>query len=246
MKNSTLRLICAGILSLTFTGAFAQRQGRQQRQQQQQQQQQGTQNDRSTQMAATVVQTIVDALAAQSDPLKLIFRKDVQHDLGLELGPRNKLDHLHDRQVGEIQQLRIQQRQNRGRGENTLPQLEEAQRKETQAKIDELLTKDQKKRLDQIAVQLQGPAALLASDVQKQLEITEEQRLRISQIRVDRDQKIKELQEGIAQRTIRIQDLQLRLDQIQKESAAALKEMLTEDQQEKLQKLFGKPFKVGG
>jgi hypothetical protein len=234
MKNTLFRLLCGCVMAMSFTGAIAQ----QQRGQQQQ--------DRTDQMANAAIQNAMEAMAAQTDPLKLIFRKDVQHDLGLELGQRGRIDLLHDRQIAEFQQARMQQRQNRGRGNNVLPELEEKQRKEVQDKIDLWLTKEQKARLAQVALQLQGPVALFTGEIQKQLGITSEQNLRISQIQADRDAKIKQLQASMAAREVRPQDLQSRLDTIQKETSAQVKEMLTEEQQAELQKLFGKPFKVGG
>jgi type II secretory pathway pseudopilin PulG len=54
-------------------------------------QQQGRQN-RMQQMSGMMLQQALDNQAAQSDPLQLIYRKDVQRDLGLDLGQRNKLD----------------------------------------------------------------------------------------------------------------------------------------------------------
>jgi hypothetical protein len=152
---------------------------------------------------------------------------------------------MHERHQTELRQEMQQRRQNR---RNNAPpsDLPEKQRKETQAKMDELLTKEQKARLSQIALQLQGPAVLLTADMQKQLGVTQEQNLRIAQIQADRDVRLKELQAGIAARQIRPQDIQSQMDQIQKDTSAMITEMLTEEQSAQLQKIFGRPFKVGG
>ena len=187
------------------------------------------------------MQNALQAMEAQSDPLLLVFRKDVQLDLGMDLGQRNKFDNLHDRQVRELLQTRQQNRRNPG----AVADFQAKQKRETQDKIDTLLTKEQRDRLNQIVLQLKGGATLLSPDVQKQLQLTGEQTQRIKQIQDERDTKVKQLQESIAQGAIRPQEIQTQMDQIQKETGVALNDVLTPEQQEQLQKLLGRPFKPG-
>lgn len=229
MKPFLLRIAFASLLAFSFTSAFAQRR----------QGNQGNQN-RQQQRAGTLTQSVLDAMAAQSDPLQLIFRKDVQHDLQCDLGQRNKFDNLHDRQVAEVRAL-LQS----PRGRTALADFQAKQRKETQDKMDELLTPGQKTRLKQIVMQMQGGTVLLTPEIQKQLGLTDEQTQRIKQVQYQRDTQVKQAQDSVANGEIRIQDLNLQLDRIQKETSTALKDVLSPEQLDAYEKLLGKPFKPG-
>lgn len=200
------------------------------------------QNQRQQQRASMAMQSALDAIKAQSDPLQLIYRKDVQHDLGLDLGQRNKFDNLHDHQARDLQQTRVQNRRN----PTAVTDLQKKQREETQGKIDELLTAAQKARLNEIVLQLQGNIVVLDPAMQKTLDITEEQKQSLAQIKEQRDSQIQQLQASVASGESVIQDIPTQLDQIKSQTDAAITEVLTGDQSEALKKLFGKPFKVGG
>ena len=227
MKTLLVRFVCVAILASSFTGAMAQRQNQNQDQ---------NQNGR----AGNVVRMMLEAQAAQSDPLQLIYRKDVQRDLGLDLGQRNKIDNFHDRQIKELQATRQQNRRNQA----AVTEFQQKQKKEAQDKIDELITAGQKARLKQIALQLQGESGLYEPELQKQLGITEEQKLRLHEIRARRDAAMVELQDSMGRREILPQDMPTRMQQLQKEMNTSISEALTPEQQEGLKKLFGKPFKA--
>ncbi|MFI5386620.1 MAG: hypothetical protein ACHQ50_10925 [Fimbriimonadales bacterium] len=206
----------------------------------QRQQNQG-QNNRQQQRAGAMVQNALDAVSAQSDPLLLIFRKDVQHDLQMDLGQRNRFDNLHDRQALDLQQARTQNRRNR----TAVTDLQAKQKKETQAKIDELLTDQQKTRLKQIVLQIQGNAALFSTDLQKRLGMTTDQIQQVKQIKADREQKITQLQADISQGNTTLQEATLQIQDILTEANSSLGELLTDEQADQLKKLQGPPFKAG-
>ncbi len=200
------------------------------------------QQQRQQQRAAMAMQNALDALQAQSDPLQLIYRKDVQHDLGLDLGQRNKFDNLHDHQVKDLQQTRTQNRRN----PSAVADLQKKQAEETKAKIDELLTAAQKDRLNQIVLQLKGNMILFEPEMQKKLGITDEQKQSLAQIKDQRETQIRELQASIASGESLIQDIGAQLDQIKQQTDSSIAEILTPEQTDALKKMVGKPFKAGG
>lgn len=206
------------------------------------QRQPNQQNQRQQQRASMAMQAALDALKAQSDPLQLIYRKDVQHDLGLDLGQRNKFDNLHDHQIRDLQQARMQNRRNPA----AVTDLQKKQRQETQDKIDELLTAAQKARLNEIVLQLQGNIVVLGPAIQKALDITDEQKQSLAQIKDQREAQIQQLQASLASGESVIQDIPTQLDQIKAQTDSAITEVLTSEQSAALKKMFGKPFKVGG
>jgi hypothetical protein len=229
MKRFLLPLAASVLIGALIPIAVAQPAQRQQNQQ-----------DRMQQMASTLVQNAVEAMAAQSDPLQLIYRKDVQRDLKLELAVRNRFANLHDKQQNE---LNLARRQNR-RNPANLVEAEEKQRQETQAKIDELLTESQKKRLSEIALQLQGESSVLQSGVQKAIEASPDQVQQFQEKLAERDAKIARLQLELQTRATQPNQVQIRVQEIQKELHEALAGLLTEQQNAKLKELFGAPFKA--
>ncbi len=197
--------------------------------------------DRIQQRAGSVVQNALELQAKQFDPLELIYRQDVQKDLKLDLGQRNKLDNLHDQQVREIAEAVRQNRRNRN---GALAEPQEKARAETQAKIDELLTPEQKARLKQISLQLMGNRALFMSDVQAKVEITEPQKAQLTAIEAQQSAKINQLQTQVARRQVRSDDLPAMLDTINKETDDSIAAVLSDAQKKSLQSLFGEKFKA--
>lgn len=199
------------------------------------------QNNRMQQMAGAMVQSMLDAQTTQANPLVLIYRKDVQRDMGLDLGQRNKFDNLNDRQTREMQQTQIQNRRN----PSAVSALRSEQAKQTQDKIDELLTKEQKARLNQISMQVRGNVVLLEPDMQTRLQITDEQKLQLSEIRGQRDQRIEQLRASAQTGGVGPQELRTEFQQIQTDIDKALFDVLTDDQADAYKKIVGKPFKAG-
>lgn len=190
-------------------------------------------------MGTAVLQNALDGLTAQADPLQLIYRKDVQRDLGLDLGQRNKLDNFHDEQAAAVRQARMSNPRNPAAVSDLLGK----QRGDTQKKIDELLTAPQKDRLKQIGLQLQGNAAILNPEIQKQLDLSGDQLDRIRQIQSQREARIAELQANVSQGSVLPQDISILVPQIQTETDASYAAVLSPEQVEQLKKLLGRPFK---
>jgi hypothetical protein len=230
------RIAVSALLAISVVSGVAGAQGRRT----QGQQLQG-QNNRQNQRANAMLQNMLEQISAQSDPLQLVFRKDVQHDMQMDLGQRNKFDNLHDRQLKELQQSRMQNRRNPA----TVVEFQKAQRKEVQEKIDTLLTPQQKTRLGQIVLQIQGNAAVFDPAMQKTLGVTREQRERINQISQERQAKLARLQTSVAQGEIVVTDMNDMVGRILTEANDALSEVLTTEQTDQLKKMQGPPFKAG-
>lgn len=184
------------------------------------------------------------ALAAEEElanPLQLIFVKEVQRYLGLDLGQRNKLDNFHDKQANDLRQSQMQNRRNRA----AVDDLVEQQKKDVQDKIDELLTKDQIADLTKLSRQLQGNRALFDAKLQKEVGITPDQSGQLLLLSGKRDQQIRELANS-SNRRARGQDPAAALKKIDDDTNAAIGKMLTDDQKAALKQAFGRPFKPGG
>lgn len=223
------RIILAALLiAVSVTPIFAQNQRQRNGQQ------------RSEQMAGTLVQNAMETLAQQSDPLEIIYRKDVQRDLKLDLGQRNKLDNLHSQQLKDISAAQARNRRNR----TALEEPQEKARQQTQEKIDELLTQAQKDRLQQVSWQLMGNTTLFMDEIQKKLGVTSDQKQQLTQIQADRDQKVAQLQSEIASRQVRPNEVVSELKKINGATSETIAAVLSDDQKSALQKLYGENFKA--
>ncbi|HVT11843.1 MAG TPA: hypothetical protein VHE55_06225 [Fimbriimonadaceae bacterium] len=135
--------------------------------------------------------------------------------------------------------------QNR-RNPSAVTELQKKQAQDTKDKIKELLTDDQKARLNQIVMQIKGNAVVFEPEMQKKLEITDEQKQSLAQIKDQRETQIRELQASVASGESLIQDIGTQLDQIKQQTDSSIADVLTPEQNDALKKLFGKPFKAGG
>jgi len=112
----------------------------------------------------------------------------------------------------------------------------------TKSQLD-ILTADQRKRLQEIYIQDNGPSAILNKDVQKELGLTPEQSKKVATLQ---DNLMKAM--GTMGEKLRSQDLDFQQfqDLIQKNSKIMDKELtslMTDDQRKKLKEMEGKEFK---
>jgi hypothetical protein len=217
MNNRISRATCVGLLLLGACLSFGQRNRSQYRE--------------ADRQARELVQQATQWLASLSDPLAIIYMKDVQRDIHLGLAARNRLAFLRDEHARALQQP--------GASSSA---LRSEHRKETQEKVDQYLTKDQKKRLKQLTLQLRGEAAALDPSVQKELEISADQRSQI-QTRVSRrNSEINRLRTRIARGEITATEFPKFVKQIVDQCNADIRGYLTAQQEAQLKEMFGPPI----
>jgi peroxiredoxin len=108
--------------------------------------------------------------------------------------------------------------------------------KEIRAALAELLTKDQKLRLQGLTLQAQGYDALLRKDMISALKLTAEQQTRLAAIHGEFQAAAQELQKGGDEQVAQ------KLQQLQAERHKQIVEVLTTEQETELGKLLGTPF----
>ncbi|MGV3616779.1 MAG: hypothetical protein ACO1SV_15740 [Fimbriimonas sp.] len=164
---------------------------------------------------------------------QILYRAEVQTELGLS-----------DEQKTKLTELRQSQRGNRQRGGGGNREEMQARRAEQQKKLAEILTPDQVKRLKEIQLQLAGPQAIANSETQKELGLDAAQIKKIE----DLQKTYREAMQSVREKT--------RNGDLDREKAAAaqktnndalraeLQKVLTAAQAEKLKSMGGKPFKL--
>jgi Spy/CpxP family protein refolding chaperone len=154
---------------------------------------------------------------------------------------------LTDQQKQQLEQLGEQWRE-KMRGLRDLPPEERRQkvqgmRAEVEKPISQILNEQQMKRLKQIALQVEGYAALERPEIADQVGLTKEQRQKIRDILRQAGEKRREaFQQGRSDRQAAFQ----RMREIRQWVDGEIEKLLTPEQKKKWQESIGAPFKFEG
>jgi len=160
----------------------------------------------------------------------LLRQQSVQQELKLPAGEVAKIDKFTADQW------------NKAKENNKLSEAERDRKfleltKENDHFIDQTLTKEQRKRLKEIELQVAGLLCVTRDEVAKKLNLTEEQKKRAHQLQKEARQ---EMQELIA--TYKADEKSNKLEQLHKTSNDRLKELLTDEQEKTWAQMTGAPF----
>ncbi len=154
---------------------------------------------------------------------------------------------LTDQQKQQLEQMGQQWRE-KMRGLRDLPPEErrqrvEAMRSEVEKQLSTILNDQQMKRLKQIALQVEGYAALGRPEIAEQVGLTKEQRQKVGDILRQAAEKRREVfQQGQGDRQAAFQ----RMREIRQWVDSEIEKLLTAEQKKKWQELIGAPFKLEG
>jgi Spy/CpxP family protein refolding chaperone len=115
----------------------------------------------------------------------------------------------------------------------------EARMAEAKKKIDEVLLPEQRERLDQIVLQVQGTQALATEAVAAKLSLSDEQKTKIKEVQEAQGEKMRELFQGGRDGGGREA-----FDKLRTETQEKVDAILTAEQKEKLAQLKGKAFEL--
>ncbi len=165
----------------------------------------------------------------------LIINPAVQEELKLSEEQKELLRDLQNDVREKMRSLReIEDRQQR------MQRMREIGR-EAQELLDAILEPEQKTRLEQIELQLQGPRALLRRDIAEKLGLTEEQQSKIREIFESLRPDFRRIREmSPEQRREFFRSMRERAEKARQEALA----VLTPEQKEKWEKMLGAPFDV--
>jgi len=181
-----------------------------------------------------------------STKLTLLSREEVQKELNITAEQKEKLEKLRTEARGTRPEGG--RRDPNASAEDRKKAMEDMQKKATEArkvneaKLAEILNKDQMKRLDEINTQQLGIQALRVEDIQKQLKITPEQNEKIKAVF---DAQMQELR-GLGQNA-QGQDrtaMREKREKIQKATEEKVLAILTAEQKDAFTKMKGKELKL--
>lgn len=115
--------------------------------------------------------------------------------------------------------------------------------KENKKKVEELLKPEQRERLEQIALQIGGGAALSRPEIADKLGLSDEQKKKLEKISEDAQQKRMDLfSAGPPSDQQEMQDRMQKVQKINDEQKSKATEVLTAEQKDKFEKMQGKKF----
>ncbi|MFY9233867.1 MAG: hypothetical protein WAO58_05325 [Fimbriimonadaceae bacterium] len=169
-------------------------------------------------------------------PWEIIYRDDVQADLGLAAETRAKLKEIKSETYAES--TKIYRETPKGEARDKILALNKAQ----QEKVQGLVTPEQKVRIREIHLQLLGGAAALEPEVSVQLGITDEQKVKFAAIQEKRRAEAKAFLEKVRARQTTVNKGMVEMTKKNLEFDDELRKVLTPEQTVKLKSLLGKPF----
>jgi len=171
-----------------------------------------------------------------------VFMPDVQKELGLTAAQKDKLGKIMQDQMNSMRPPKGDQGGKPPERPNPGDFAKRMQ--DTQNKVNAILTAAQRTRLEQIGLQVQGPAALTNPDVAKKVGLTAKQQAAIKAIVEKSRPEFPRPQQGQQPNQ---QDWEKRMKEMQAKREAADKAILatlTPAQKATWTKMLGKPFKL--
>ncbi|MCH8921711.1 MAG: hypothetical protein IIA67_01030 [Planctomycetes bacterium] len=191
-------------------------------------------------VAALTLAIFADAAQAQRRGRggSLIGIEQVRKELKVTDDQKSKLDEIQKKQRSASRELFSGLRdlpQDERRAKFT--ELRELNKKFT-AQTNEVLSADQKKRLQEITIQVRGGSALSSGDVAKALGLSDEQKKKLTAVNADYRTKTRELFQGDRE------GRREKFSALRKENGEKLLAVLNADQKEKFEKMQGKKFEL--
>ena len=175
-----------------------------------------------------------------SSPAFLLRRTDVQDDLKLTGEQKDRLNVMQEDMMKSMRERFTSGGERPSREEMT--KIFEAMQKDTDAKVAEILTPEQSKRLGEIAVQMAGNAAALNPKYAKDLNITPEQKAKMDALNASMQTANRAVQQkmrdGDLERDAAMETMKKNSDALNVE----IGKLLTQAQKDKLKAMSGAPF----
>lgn len=175
-----------------------------------------------------------------SSPAFLLRRADVQDDLKLTGEQKDRLNVMQEDMTKSMRERFMSGGERPSREEMT--KIFETMQKEAEAKVAEILTPEQVKRLDQIAVQMAGNAAAMNPKFAKDLNITADQKTKMEALSTAMQSANRGVQQKMRSGDL---DRDAGMETMKKNSDALnveIGKLLTQTQKDKLKAMSGAPF----
>jgi len=168
----------------------------------------------------------------------LLNRADVQKDLGITDDQKTKLTEIRTNSRQKMTDARTAAGDDRAAQQAAMAKIGEEVGKEQMA----VLTPDQQKRLKEIFVQVRGTQAVLNTEIQNDLGLSDDQKAKIKDLQERQTKANAELQAKVRDQSIDQTEAQAERQKNNKVLADEVEKVLSDAQKAKLKDMGGKPF----
>ncbi|MDR3689018.1 MAG: hypothetical protein P4L46_06535 [Fimbriimonas sp.] len=168
----------------------------------------------------------------------LLNRADVQKDLGITDEQKTKLTDIRTASRQKMQDARTAAGDDRAAMQAAMQKVGEEVGKEQMA----VLTADQAKRLKEIFVQVRGSQAILNTEIQSDLGLSDDQKAKIKDLQERQTKANQEIQQKVRDQSIDQAEARTEREKNNKVLADEIDKILTDAQKSKLKDMGGKPF----
>jgi Spy/CpxP family protein refolding chaperone len=192
-----------------------------------------------------------------NSPLMLLRSEQVQQELKLSEAQKTRLQELNEKIRAEMRERfsgtnEQSREERRARMEQMREQMQkeaETRAAETFKQVAEILEPEQLKRLKQIQLQQEGPAALRRAEVAEAIGLTAEQKAQLDKLATETEEATRKLREGTEnlsreQRRERFDELRQKSQELRDQFGKNAMALLQPEQKQKLAELFGEPFEL--
>jgi len=170
----------------------------------------------------------------------LLRRNDVKKDLKLTDDQKSKLDALQEKIQSEMREMF----QNGGAGGDREAMMKAMQEKQTgwQKEADAVLTPEQKARLEQINVQIQGNSIILDPKYQEKLKVSEDQKTKIKDLQSKQQEASRSLMEKMRNQEMDREEAMQAMTKNRDAMNGELGKLLTDEQKKMIADWSGPKF----
>jgi hypothetical protein len=167
-------------------------------------------------------------------PARLLMLDEVQTDLKLSEEQKSKASEINERLTAGRHKLFAEIKKGDGKRSSKVAELE----REAEATIKQLLNDEQRKRLDELMLQVNGASQLGRQEVRERLKITDDQKRKIAEVRKENAKIRHEALAGFDG------DRMTKSIELQREADARLLDVLTPGQRKQFEAMQGKKLEI--
>lgn len=176
---------------------------------------------------------------------QLVGRADVQKDIKLTDEQKSKIEKINADAQAQRQAMFEEMRNGGGGGDRQamMSQMQKMQ-EDIDKKVEAVLTAEQKTRIMQIKVQLQGARALMDTKIQNELKLSVDQKKKIEDLRTKQQQAMQEVMRRVQDQEIQREDVGPLMEKNNKIMDEELMKVLNDDQKKAFADMKGPEFKA--
>lgn len=175
---------------------------------------------------------------------QLVGRADVQKDIKLSAEQKSKIEKINSDAQAQRQSMFEEMRNGGGGDRQAMMGQFQKMQEDIDKKVEAVLNDEQKARITQIKVQLQGARALMDTKIQSELKLSVDQKKKIADLQSKQQQAMQEVMRRVQDQEIMREDVGPLMEKNNKIMDEELMKILNDDQKKAFVDMKGPEFKA--